>query len=130
MSINSLDAFKKVCIENNYEPYDLEDSLKKVNDNQVAFISSNETSAANYFQDTQSFSFMIYRTNAFGIIGGMSIYDSILEEAKENCEYYKIITSENGNDYVSYSCSESLYKGKIGFRVEDKMGFIWNFPNE
>ena len=49
---------------------------------------------------------------------------------KENCEYYKIITSENGNDYVSYSCSESLYKGKIGFRVEDKMGIIWNFPNE
>ena len=33
-----------------------------------------------------------------------------------------------GTDFVTYSCSDSSYKGKIGFVVSDKEGFIRHFP--
>ncbi|GIR82093.1 MAG: hypothetical protein CM15mP83_8190 [Flavobacteriaceae bacterium] len=34
-----------------------------------------------------------------------------------------------GIDYVTYSCSESTYKGKIGFVVSEGVGLIRHFPN-
>ena len=37
-------------------------------------------------------------------------------------------TTPTGNDYASYSCAESLYKGKIGFRVDGRDGIVWTFP--
>ena len=55
-------------------------------------------------------------------------YDLIVKDIKKNCKYYKII-NYNGTDYVSYSCSESTYKGKIGFVVSEGSGLIRHFPN-
>ena len=43
-------------------------------------------------------------------------YDLITKDIKEKCRYYKIL-NHNGTDYVTYSCSESSYKGKIGFVI-------------
>ena len=54
-------------------------------------------------------------------------YDLIVKDIKEKCNYYKII-NYNGIDYVSYSCSESSYKGKIGFVVSEGSGIIRHFP--
>jgi len=57
------------------------------------------------------------------------VYDVIFEEVKEKCKYYKIL-NYNGTDYVSYSCSDSSYKGKIGFVVFEGTGYIRHFPPE
>jgi len=54
-------------------------------------------------------------------------YDLIVADIKEKCKYYKII-NYNGTDYVTYSCSESSYKGKIGFMVEEGQGIVRHFP--
>ena len=54
-------------------------------------------------------------------------YDLIVKDIKEKCKYYKII-NYNGTDYVTYSCSESSYKGKIGFMVEEGQGIVRHFP--
>ena len=63
-----------------------------------------------------------------------SDYDEIIEEIKKNCTYYDIIEYENSegevNDYVCYSCSQSKYKGKIGFTLKGRLGYIRHFPNE
>ena len=55
-------------------------------------------------------------------------YDLIVKDIKEKCKYYKIINYK-GTDYVTYSCSESSYKGKIGFVVSEGSGLIKHFPN-
>ena len=52
---------------------------------------------------------------------------NIVKDIKEKCKYYKII-NYNGIDYVSYGCSESSYKGKIGFVVSEGSGIIRHFP--
>ena len=58
-------------------------------------------------------------------------YDLIVKEIKKNCKYYDIITYTSKDDeeldYVSYSCSESKYKGKIGFMISEGWGYIWHF---
>ena len=54
-------------------------------------------------------------------------YDLIVKDIKEKCKYYKIINYK-GTDYVTYSCSESSYKGKIGFMVEEGQGIVRHFP--
>ena len=61
-----------------------------------------------------------------------SLYDEVLEDVKNNCVYYDIITIEEEGtyDFVCYSCSESKYKGKIGFMISEGMGYIRHFPNE
>ena len=55
----------------------------------------------------------------------------IVKEIKKNCKYYDIITYVNDedekSDYVCYSCSESKYKGKIGFKVSEGWGYIKHF---
>ena len=55
-------------------------------------------------------------------------YDLITKDIKEKCKYYKI-QNYNGVDYVTYSCSDSSYKGKIGFVIEEGSGIIRHFPN-
>ena len=56
-------------------------------------------------------------------------YDLIVNNIKQKCKYYKII-NYNGIDFVTYSCSESSYKGKIGFVISEGQGLIRNFPEE
>ena len=46
-----------------------------------------------------------------------------VDEIKEECKYYEI-QDINGVDFVTYSCSESTYKGKIGFAINDGSGII------
>ena len=144
MSIKDVDAFKKVCIENGYEQLSAqklidmyeeegedynEDSIKSDME-RLAFYTHNDSHRAIYYYEEDVFSFQFTRQNWIGMIMDDYPYDKLLEDVKENCQYYKIITSPNGNDYVSYNCSQSLYKGKIGFRIEGTEGHIWNFPKE
>ena len=53
-------------------------------------------------------------------------YDLIFDEVKERCEFFGIVKFKD-EDYACYSCPESSYKGKIGFRVDEDSGIIRHF---
>ena len=135
MSIKSVDMFKKVVIENGYE-YDSMDD-----DGWLTY-------GFNIVKDStgsKSTKWMLYNTNddrftlSFGrrtLLGNFlgtdddtseNPYDLIVKDIKEKCKYYKIINYK-GTDYVTYNCSESSYKGKIGFVVSEGSGIIRHFP--
>ncbi len=137
MSIKDEDSFKRVVIENNYEVLTEEklrdwlgedneevDSMVLMMDKAVLYHYNNFTHYASWFEESNSFKFMFNRTYFWGETLENNLYDKLLEEVKNNCKYYKIVTSEDEEDYVSYSCSESLYKGKLGFRVSDGLGIV------
>ena len=88
-----------------------------------------------------NWSFRLSRTDALGSLAGAFLgvqsetdnsknpYDLITDNIKEKCKYYKI-QNYNGIDYVTYSCSESSYKGKIGFAISEGKGIIRHFIPE
>ncbi len=141
MSIKDIDSFKKVCIENNYElftPQKLkeeleraeetipEDSINMLFEDVVWYRKGDDRMF--YQTDKDAFSIQIYRETLWGT-PIVNDYNDLLEDVKKNCKYVKIITTDTGNDYASYSCAESLYKGKIGFRIDGREGIIWTFPD-
>ena len=144
MSINSAKQFKKVMIENYYE-FDGEYDGRLVYGYNISrdSIDGNQSSKwGAYTIEDNGFGFMFSRSSS--LFGGLlslesdeevkSDFDVIVEEIKKKCVYYDIITYEGSdgttNDYVCYSCSESKYKGKIGFMISEGSGFIRHFPNE
>ena len=147
MSIKDLDSFKKVCIENNYElvtpqkvKQELEDAGETMPEDSINMLFEDVVwyrkgddrmlyqTSDNGQLDKDAFSIQINRETLWGT-PIVNDYNDLLEDVKKNCKYVKIITTETGNDYASYSCAESLYKGKIGFRVDGREGIVWTFPN-
>jgi len=136
MSIKSVDIFKKVVIENGYEFNDTDEEgwitygFNIVRDS----LEGNKSSKwGSYNTKDNMFSLTFSRENIIDDFFGLETdnsknnYDIITKEIKEKCKYHKII-NYNGTDYVTYSCSESSYKGKIGFVVSEGRGFIRHFP--
>lgn len=135
MSIKDVDTFKKVVIENNYEFNDEGgEGLVTYGYNIVKdSINGNKSSKwAFYKPEDDMFVLTFSKENFFGT-SDETQYDKIYESVKDKCSYYKIINNE-GTDFVTYSCPESSYKGKLGFVVIDdegtKTGIIMHFPNE
>jgi len=138
MSINSEDTFKKVVIENGFEFESVDDEgwisygFNIVRD---SIEGNKSTKWGGYNKTDGRFFFQFNRRTLLGEFLGTEDdnskhpYDLIVEDIKKNCKYYKII-NYNGTDYVTYSCSESTYKGKIGFVVSEGVGLIRHFPNE
>ena len=136
MSIKSVDMFKKVVIENGYEYDSMDDDgwltygFNIVKDS-IEGSKSSKWSSYNTKDDrfTLSFGRRTVLGNFFGTEDDTSQnpYDLIAKDIKEKCKYYKIINYK-GTDYVTYSCSESSYKGKIGFVVSEGSGIIRHFP--
>lgn len=136
MSIKSVDMFKKVVIENGYEYDSMDDDgwltygFNIVKDS-IEGSKSSKWSSYNTKDDrfTLSFGRRTVLGNFFGTEDDTSQnpYDLIVKDIKEKCKYYKIINYK-GTDYVTYSCSESSYKGKIGFVVSEGSGIIRHFP--
>ena len=136
MSIKSVDGFKKVVIENGYEFDSLDDD---------GWLTYGFNIVRDSIEGSKSSKWMLYNTkddrftlsfgrrtvlgNFFGTEDDTSSnpYDLIVKDIKEKCKYYKIINYK-GTDYVTYSCSESSYKGKIGFVVSEGSGIIRHFP--
>jgi hypothetical protein len=136
MSIKSVDMFKKVVIENGYEYDSMDDDgwltygFNIVRDS----IEGNKSSKwSSYNTKDDRFTLSFGRRSVLGNFLGteddtsQNPYDLILKDIKEKCKYYKIINYK-GTDYVTYSCSESSYKGKIGFVVSEGSGIIRHFP--
>ena len=136
MSIKPVDMFKKVVIENGYEYESLDEE---------GWLTYGFNIVKDSIEGSKSSKWMLYNTKddrftlSFGrrtILGNFfgteddtskNPYDLIVKDIKEKCKYYKII-NYNGIDYVSYGCSDSSYKGKIGFVVSEGNGLIRHFP--
>ena len=137
MSIKSVDMFKKVAIENGYE-YDGIDGdwirygFDVTRDSTNTIISRKIFTSYNTKDHRWSFQIPMTYKSFFGVneeTENASTYYSIIKEIKANCKYYKILNYKE-DDYVSYSCSESSYKGKIGFVISEGWGIIRHFPEE
>ena len=136
MSMKSVDMFKKVVIENGYE-YDSIDGdgwlIYGLNIVRDSIEDSKSSQWMNYNIKDDRFNLSFGRRTVLGSFLGTeddnseNPYDLIVKDIKEKCKYYKII-NYNGIDYVSYGCSESSYKGKIGFVVSEGSGIIRHFP--
>ena len=137
MSINSEKMFKKVMIENGYE-------LESETDGKTIYgfdivrdsIDGSKSTKWSYYYDDGEFVLSFSRNSSLSELfnlkedRGENEYDFIVEEIKKNCKYYDIIESKNDDgvsDFVCYSCSESKYKGKIGFMVSKGWGYIRHF---
>jgi hypothetical protein len=138
MLISSLDQFKRVMIENNYESSESDNAGMIVYGLNIAkdSIKGNSSSSWAFYDETDNkWGLTFNRTNLLSTFLGTDAdnsenpYDLILEEVKEKCKFYKIIT-ESDNDYACYSCASSTYKGKIGFMVFEDAGLIRHFPED
>ena len=134
MGIKSVDTFKKVVIENGYEFNDTDNGWVTYGFNIVRdSIEENQSTLwGSYNTKYGEFILSFSRTSVLGEFFGTednseNTYDLIVEDIKEKCKYYKIINL-GGTDYVTYSCSESSYKGKIGFMISEGWGYITHFP--
>jgi len=135
MSINSVDGFKKVVIENGYEYESTDDDGWITYGFNIVKDSTGSKSSKWMYYNTKDdrFSLSFSRRNKIDDFFNQQTdnsenpYDLIVKDIKEKCKYYKIINYE-GIDYVSYGCSESSYKGKIGFVVSEGSGLIRHFP--
>lgn len=135
MSISDVKQFKKVMIENSYEKDEIDDGWLVYGYSIVKDSINGNTSSkwGLYNLDDDRFMLQFSKEGFFGL-SDESDYDNIVKEIKKNCTYYDVIeyTNSNGevNDFVCYSCSQSKYKGKIGFMVYDGKGIIRHFPND
>lgn len=139
VSINSLQSFQRVVIENNFELSEYSnDSVMVYGYALTKADSSGETASqwASYNKKSSEFRFVFKgeaEKNRMRVIyqqSGLEIdkyfpYSNLVTEIKSNCTFYKII-----DNYSCYSCSKSLYKGKIGFRLMDGHGMIRHFPEQ
>jgi hypothetical protein len=139
MSINSVDMFKKAVIENGYELSSEEDGEITYGFNIMRDSIDGDKSIkwAYYSTNNDRWAFKFSRSNmlnsfASALLGASSEetpdspYDTIVDEIKEKCKYYKI-QNINGVDFVTYSCSDSTYKGKIGFTIDKGQGVILHY---
>jgi hypothetical protein len=122
MSISSLEDFKKVVIENDYQLDHKDESSVRYNYIGNKHDGTIRTGTFNIKDKTWMFSFIRpdfdYQTTP---------YDLIVEEIKNECKYHKIIP-DNNVDFVSYSCNESTYVGSLGFVISNGYGIIKMFP--
>lgn len=140
MEIKSVDMFKKVVIENGYE-FDRKEGdwiIYGYNILRDSLEGNRSTTWGRYNSVDDRWSLLFSRTSLLGEFLGIdndtsNPYDLIVDNIKSKCKYDKIVNykpgyEEEGDDYVTYSCSESKYKGKIGFVIVQGWGVIRHFP--
>lgn len=141
MSINSDKMFKKVMIENGYEfgQSDEDDVIYGFDIVRDSIDGMKSSKWGRYGVKDDSFTVSFSRNSSLNTFLNLkedrseNEYDLIVKEIKKNCKYFDVITYTNeddeDSDYVCYSCSESKYKGKIGFMISEGWGFIKHFVN-
>ena len=125
MSINSLNSFTKVCIENGYEF--VQNNEYTIYGFDLSYTEDIQNSSASifafYVPHTEAFEFRFFLEND----EANKRYNSIVEGIKKGCKYYGIIDKASGEQAVTYSCPQSLYKGKIGFMIKEGSGVLTHF---
>ena len=134
MSINSMETFLKVMIENNYTKFDTSSTYVgfSLNPNEEGLSSS----FAYYFTTDNRFEFTFTRTGTMykgtprereGVIE--NTYDNIFEIIKRRCRFdaAKTIAEET---YACYKCRQAKFDGLIGLRSTGLRGIITAFANK
>ena len=134
MSIKDVDTFKKVVIENNYEVNDeAGEGLINYGYNIVKdSINGNKSMKWAFYNPEDDMFVLTFSKESFFGTSDETEYDKIYDVVKDKCSYYKIINNE-GTDFVTYSCPESSYKGKLRFAIKSvdyQTGIIMHFPKE
>ena len=130
ISIKSLDTFKKVAIENNYEysgEYENERATYVYNLKKDSTGGDRAVKRMYYNPIEQGFGLSFSKSRFFAVTIGETEYDKILTDVKDKCVFFKIL-NHSGDDYACYTCPESKYKGKIGFMIKDENRYIRTFP--
>lgn len=139
MNISSEKMFKKVMIENGYEfnGKDEDGLLTYGYEIERDSINGNQSSKWSTYRDNGEFIISFSRNSVLNSVLNIeedysdNEYDLIVKDIKKNCKYYDVISSGNDEglnyDFVCYSCSESKYKGKIGFMISEGWGYIRHF---
>ena len=122
-TINSLESFKKVLIENNYE-YDKKASKKKKGLN-VTYRTADNQKYALWNTDRDEFAILINKTNILGGLENDTDYDDILKNVQDKCTYYGVYGGKDVTDAVFYNCSDFSYNGLVGFLVNGGSGYIF-----
>jgi hypothetical protein len=140
--INSPDQFRRVAIENNYKK-----NNTMINDSDTSIYLSYGVNLklgdrgynvspywAEYFISDTPFEYAkkdewIFQYADLQIRRNEGIYhfDRIVEQIKDKCSFFDILENYDGEEYVTYSCPGSSYKGKIGYTTKDGDGFIAHF---
>jgi len=128
MSINSEKTFKRVMIENGLE-YDESGNFGKqyifygLNIRKDSLEGNKSSLWGSYYKRNGEFRFQISLWKGLFSDDDDNLYDLLVEKIKKNCTFYDVL-NENGDDFVCYSCPQSMYKGKIGFTKIDGSGVI------
>tara|TARA_Y100000589_G_scaffold331174_1_gene383591 strand:+ start:1187 stop:2464 length:1278 start_codon:yes stop_codon:yes gene_type:complete len=128
MSINSEKTFKRVVIEGGFEFNKLDNEYLNygIDITKDSIDGDRSVLWGRYNKVNGEFGFKFsYGRSLFGIEfnDDDNPYDLIVEKIKKNCKFYDVI-EEMDMDFVCYSCSQSKYKGKIGFTMSDGSGMI------
>jgi hypothetical protein len=127
LSLNSVDQFKRVMIENNYQSVENEEETltygiyptKNDEGEMVAY------DWAFFFPEHNGFMFSFTQS----LFGGKFTYNVIYDIVKEKCKFSKIYTlkvdDDKPTDYACYTCPESSV-GLIGFTKQGNEGNIIN----
>lgn len=120
-NISSAKLFKKFCFENEFVYVDgNSDWALQYAKGYTKGSNSDEDKAiiwAWYYSNSKTLSFQFSRS-----YDGSSApsFQNILNQVKKQCKFYDF-KDYYGDEYICYSCSNSSYKGKIGF-LRDKDG--------
>lgn len=126
IEIESVNTFKKVVIENNYE-FSKEDGgwifygyeLEEEDDEILA------KKWGGYNIENGSWYFQFYDKNNIAYDYGYEYYE-ITDSIKENCKYFDIMEDEWGKEFVTYKCIDTKWGdlGMIGFNIINDSGVV------
>ncbi|MAU63674.1 MAG: hypothetical protein CMC38_04935 [Flavobacteriaceae bacterium] len=135
MSINDLDSFKKVMIENSYEiAYDdtmtTGDIIYAYNPTRkFSEVFGEKIDSAKWGSYSKDDSWLFQFSDQKTLIDKFSNYDVIIKNIKSECKYVNIKKYKD-IEFVTYNCQESKFDGTIGFAVDGGTAFIVYFPSE
>lgn len=127
-NISSAKLFKKFCFENEFVYVDGNSDWRFMYAKGYIKGSDSDKDKANiwafYYSNSKTLSFQFSRN-----YDGSSVpsFQNILNQVKKQCKFYDF-KDDYGDEYICYSCSNSSYKGKIGFfRGKDGLDYIETF---
>ena len=123
MSINSLKTYNKVMNENGYDLLFNEDETITYETYKFDGVYESTT----YNKLTEQF----YISSMFDDFNKSS-NKVLINDIKNNCTLYDTLKNNGPNkrDYISYSCPQLTYKGKISYTITDSISYITHHPIE
>lgn len=122
-NMSSLKLFKKFCFEEGFTK--VRDSDNYTAKYAYGYNSKEEGALiwATYYIFSKTFHFQFSKwTNG----SSDKSFEAVLNQVKKQCKFYDF-KDDLGDEYIYYTCPNSSFKGKIGFRRGEKEDFIMTF---